>query len=147
MSPAGYVISDSRQDQRAGTPAPPGPLRVLIVDDDRDSLLTLGLLCRERGMEVRMLRVGADLEDVVAEFRPHVVLLDLVLPDRSGFDIAGELTLRYGNNRPLLVALTAHTSEADRRMALAAGFHEFIAKPYDPARLMRRLAALTPKSI
>ena len=113
-----------------------------MVDDERDSLLTLGLLCRERGMEVRLLREGAGVERVVAEFRPHVVLLDLVMPDRSGLDIAGELTLRYGERRPLLIAVTAYSSEDDRRMAMAAGFHEFIAKPYDTAALVRRLAAL-----
>ena len=117
-----------------------------MVDDERDSLLTLGLLCRERGMDVRLMREGAGVEQVVAEFRPHVVLLDLVMPDRSGLDIAGELTLRYGTGGPLLIAVTAYCSEDDRRMAMAAGFHDFIAKPYDPAALVRRLAALPVKA-
>lgn len=117
-----------------------------MVDDERDSLLTLGLLCRERGMEVRLMREGKGVEQVVAEFRPHVVLLDLVMPDRSGLDIAGELTLRYAaDERPLLIAVTAYSSEDDRRMAMAAGFHDFVAKPYDPAALVRRLAALPVK--
>lgn len=58
LSPANYVVSD--QQRR---------LRVLIVDDERDSLLSLGLLCREEGMEVRLLRDAASVEAVVAEFR------------------------------------------------------------------------------
>lgn len=117
-----------------------------MVDDERDSLLTLGLLCRERGMEVRMMREGVGVERVVAEFRPDVILLDLVMPDRSGLDIAGELMLRYAAACPLLIAVTGYSSDDDRRMAMAAGFHDFVAKPYDPAALVRRLAALPVKS-
>lgn len=122
------------------------PLRVLIVDDDRDSLLTLGLLLREAGMYVHLLRAGGEVLDAVASFRPDVVVLDLVLPDRSGLELAEDITLRYGEERPVLIAITAHSSESDRRLAKAAGFQEFIAKPYDPQTLLRRLAALRAAS-
>jgi two-component system CheB/CheR fusion protein len=115
---------------------------VLIVDDDRDTLLTLGLLLREAGIYVHLLRSGEQVMDAVASFRPDVVVLDLVLPDRSGLEIAEEIALRYPNERPVLIAITGYSSESDRRLAKAAGFQEFIAKPYDPQALLRRLAAL-----
>ena len=118
------------------------PLRVLIVDDDRDELLTLGLMLREAGMYVHLLRAGAQVMEAVTSFRPDVVVLDLVLPDRSGLDIAEELMLRYGDERPVLIAITGHSSDADRRLAKAAGFEDFITKPYDPQALLRRLAVL-----
>jgi DNA-binding response OmpR family regulator len=121
------------------------PLRVLIVDDDRDTLLTLGLLCREAGMYVHLLRAGGEVMAAVASFRPDVVVLDLVLPDRSGLEIAEEIVMRYGEERPVLVAITAYSSESDRRLAKTAGFQDFIAKPYDPQTLLRRLAALGRK--
>jgi len=124
---------------------PSDPLRVLIVDDDRDTLLTLGLLCREAGMYVHLLRHGAEAMNAVASFRPHIVVLDLVLPDRSGLEVAEEIGLRYGDDRPVLIAITAYSSESDRRLAKAAGFHDFVAKPYDPPALLKRLAALRPK--
>ncbi|HUQ76955.1 MAG TPA: response regulator, partial [Burkholderiales bacterium] len=95
------------------------PLRVLIVDDDRDSLLTLGLLCREEGMYVHLLRDGKDVAASVSSFRPHVVVLDIVLPDRSGLEIAEEITARYRDERPVLIALTAYSSDMDRRLAKA----------------------------
>jgi CheY-like chemotaxis protein len=117
-------------------------LRVLIVDDDRDTLLTLGLLCREAGMYVHLLRHGAEVMEAVASFRPHVVVLDLVLPDRSGLEVAEEIVARYGEQRPILVAVTAYSSDADRRLAKAAGFRDFIAKPYDPQSLLRRLLSM-----
>jgi len=115
---------------------------VLIVDDDRDTLLTLGLLLRDAGMYVHLLRAGGPVLDAVASFRPDVVVLDLVLPDRSGLEVAEEIVLRYGEERPVLVAITAHSSEPDRRLAKAAGFEEFVTKPYDPQTLLRRLAVL-----
>ena len=125
---------------------PSQPLRILIVDDDRDTLLTLGLLLRDAGMYVHLLRTGKEVMDAVASFRPDVVVLDLVLPDRSGLEIAEEIVMRYGDERPVLVAITAYSSEQDRRLAKAAGFRDFIAKPYDPQALLRRLAALREKT-
>ena len=123
----------------------PKALRVLIVDDDRDTLLTLGLLCREQGMYVHLLRDGGEVVAAVEAFRPHVVVLDIVLPHRSGLEIAEEITQRYGEQRPVLIAITAYSSDVDRRLAKAAGFQDFLAKPYDPQALLRRLAALKPK--
>jgi DNA-binding response OmpR family regulator len=119
-------------------------LRVLIVDDDRDALLTLGLLLREAGMYVHLLRSGEQVMEAVASFRPDVVVLDLVLPDRSGIELAEEIVLRYGEDRPVLIAITAYSSDPDRRLAKAAGFQDFITKPYDPQVLLRRLSALRP---
>jgi len=124
---------------------PARALRVLIVDDDRDTLLTLGVLCRGEGMEVQMLRRGAAVPAAVAQFVPDVILLDIGLPDRSGFDVAEELSERYGEHGPLLIAVTAYASESEREMARESGFHHFIAKPYDPQTLMRRLTVLKPK--
>jgi DNA-binding response OmpR family regulator len=136
--------SDDSEPQGAER-APPRPLRVLIVDDNRDSLVTLGALCRSEGMDVQMLRRGEAVPAAVAQFVPDVILLDIGLPDRSGFDVAEELTESYGEHRPLLIAVTAYSSEEEREMARISGFHHFIAKPYDPQSLLRRLSLLKPK--
>ena len=122
------------------------PLRVLIVDDDRDTLLTLGLLCREAGMYVHLLRQGTQALEAVGTFGPHVIVLDLVMPDASGLELAEQIRRRYGEDGPVLVAITAYSSDSDRRLAKAAGFHDFIAKPYDPQALLQRIASLRPKN-
>jgi CheY-like chemotaxis protein len=121
------------------------PVRVLIVDDDRDTLLTLGLLLRDAGMYVHLLRAGDEVLAAVSSFRPDVIVLDLVLPERSGLEIAEDIVRRYGEERPVMIAITAYSSDSDRRLAKAAGFNEFIAKPYDPAALLQRLAAVKPR--
>jgi DNA-binding response OmpR family regulator len=138
-------MESGRRNSDSERQGPRAPLRVLIVDDDRDSLLTLGTLCREEGMEVQMLRRGAEVPAAVQQFVPDVILLDIGMPDRSGFDIAEELTERYGEHRPLLIAVTGYSSEKERDMARVSGFHHFIAKPYDPQALVRRLVLLKPK--
>jgi DNA-binding response OmpR family regulator len=143
LSPAGYMSPDQAHSPPPPEPVRrPQPLRVLIADDERDSLLTLGMLCRGEGMEVRLVRGGEEVPRAVAEFSPDVLLLDLGMPDRSGLDIAEELKERYGEHGPVLIAVTAFSSEADRRMAKESGFHDFIAKPYDPSSLLRRLSTL-----
>src|SRR2546421_151115 len=91
-------------------------------------LVTLGLLCRDAGMDVRLVKWGEDVIPAVREFGPDVILLDLGMPDRGGNDIAEELTESYGENVPTLIAVTGHNSEDDRRMARESGFHDFIAK-------------------
>jgi two-component system OmpR family response regulator len=126
--------------------SPGRSLRVIIADDERDTLVTLGLLCRDQGMEVRLVRWGEQVPAAVAEFHPDVVLLDLAMPDRGGFDLAEELTERYGDDCPVLIAVTAFSGEAERQMAKMSGFRDFIAKPYDPQTLLRRLASLKPLS-
>jgi CheY-like chemotaxis protein len=139
LSPAGYMSPDPATSSPPEAAQRPEPLRVLIADDERDSLLTLGMLCRGDGMDVRLVRRGKEVPLAAAEFSPDVILLDLGMPDRSGLDIAEELSERYGQSGPVLIAVTAFSSERDRQMAKESGFHDFIAKPYDPQTLLRRI--------
>ena len=119
---------------------------MLIADDERDTLVTLRLLCRDAGMDVKLVKWGEDVIPAVREFAPDVILLDLGMPDRGGNDIAEELTERYGESVPTLIAVTGHSSEEDRRMARESGFHDFIAKPYEPQSLLKRLSSIKPRS-
>ncbi len=143
LSPADYVNPEPADNEHHHVVPQSRPLRVLIADDERDTLVTLGLLCRDAGMEVRLVKWGEDVIPAVREFAPDVILLDLGMPDRGGNDIAEELTETYGAGVPTLIAITGHSSELDRRMARESGFHDFIAKPYDPQSLLKRLGTIT----
>jgi len=123
------------------------PLRVLVVDDERDTVLTLGILFRSEGAEVEMLREGEEVVAKVARFQPDVVLLDIGMPGRDGFDVAKELVTRFGKGGPVLVAVTAHASDEDRRMAREAGFDHHFAKPYDPQQLLELVTSLGPRAL
>jgi CheY-like chemotaxis protein len=113
------------------------PLRVLIADDDRDAVLTLGILLRSEGYDVRLAQSGKDAVALALEARPDVALLDLHMPGYSGLRVAQELQHHYSRDCPLLVAVTARTH--DRQLAEISGFHHFVAKPYDPRALLALL--------
>jgi len=117
--------------------------RVLVAEDNRDTMLTLGILLRSEGYDVHLVENGEQALAEAGEFRPEVVLLDLGLPDRSGFDVASELWRRFGHNCPVLVAITGRTSAEDRQRAESSGFHHFFSKPYDPQALLLLLDSLS----
>jgi CheY-like chemotaxis protein len=132
--------------QSADTPTGVGlGMRVLIADDERDTLMTLGILLRSEGFDVELLHGGTEVPSAVRKFRPQAVLLDLGMPDRNGYEVATELTLEYGSARPILIAVTAHSSESDKRAAESCGFHHHVSKPYNPERLLSLLASVNQK--
>ena len=92
-------------------------MRVLVVDDNRDAVMTLGILLRSEGFEVELAQRGSAVPELVRRFRPHAVLLDIGMPDQSGHDVALQLTREYGPGCPLLIAVTGRTAEAEKRAA------------------------------
>ena len=119
-------------------------MRVLIADDQRDTLMTLSILLRSEGMDVRLVDKGAEVERAVDEFRPDVVLLDIGMPDRSGLQVALDLSSR-GLEAPALIALTGHDGEIARRLTARSGFLHHVAKPYDPDALVRLITSVGRK--
>ena len=115
-------------------------MRVLIADDDRDTVLTLGILLRSEGHETWLVQRGAEVAQAVREFKPSVILLDLAMPDRSGYDVAEELSRDYGTSCPTLIAVSGQAKVADKEKAEVSGFHYFIPKPYDPEALLALVA-------
>jgi CheY-like chemotaxis protein len=114
--------------------------RVLNAEDERDTLMTLGILVRSEGYEVQLVHGGANVADAVREFRPHIVLLDIGMPDRDGYAVASELKGVFGKKCPLLIAVTAYANAADKARARESGFDHHVAKPYDPVELLELLS-------
>src|SRR6185503_7775138 len=85
--------------------AAPRSLRVLVVDDEHDTVLMLSALLRSEGHETRGAGSAADVWRLIDAFDPDVVLLDIGLPDRSGYEVAQELRKRFGAQRPKLIAV------------------------------------------
>ena len=120
------------------------PIRLVIADDERDTAMTLGILLRSEGFDVQLVHNGASVPPAVARHRPHAVLLDIGMPDRSGYDVAKELRAAYAAQCPVLIAVTGRASPADRDEARASGFKYYVTKPYNPGQLMRLLSTLSP---
>ena len=104
-------------------------LRVLIVEDLPSVGHLTELLIRQLGHEVKLLQSGGEAYSTCRSFRPHIVLLDIGLPDVDGYQVANELRGRLGEECPLLVALTGYGQLEDREAALNAGFDHHVTKP------------------
>jgi signal transduction histidine kinase/ActR/RegA family two-component response regulator len=121
-------------------PADTPRLRVLVVDDNVDLAQMLALVVEGAGHEVHQAFDGRSAVESAVTCRPHVVFLDLGLPDISGIEVARELRCRLGTAAPRLVALTGWGQIEDRRRTGDAGFDHHLTKPTDPKELLRLLA-------
>ncbi len=116
----------------------PQSLRVFVVEDNRDSLLSVLLLLRSHGHDAVGVTSAKEFWARVDGFRPQVVLLDITLPDESGYSICQQFLrkLPHGAQRPVMVALTAWGKASDRILAQLSGFDHHVAKPYEPNTLL-----------
>ena len=115
--------------------------RVLIVDDNRDQAATMAALLRTSGHDVRAVYDGCTAVRIAAEFRPHVVLLDIGLPRMSGYEVASLLRSSAKLKSMTLVACTGYGQDEDRRRVEEAGFDHHLVKPVDPAILEQIIAS------
>jgi PAS domain S-box-containing protein len=121
-------------------PAPALPYRVLVVDDNRDSALTLSMLLELKGCETQTAHDGMDAVAKAAAYKPDVVLLDIGLPRLNGYEACRAIREQPGGKTILIVALTGWGQDQDRRNSKEAGFDGHLVKPVDHAELMKLLA-------
>jgi CheY-like chemotaxis protein/anti-sigma regulatory factor (Ser/Thr protein kinase) len=114
--------------------------RVLVVDDNLDAARSLALMLRLDGHEVEMSHNGIDALEVARKYRPEVVLLDIGLPETSGYELAARLRAMPGMGGVRLIALTGYGRSEDQQRALAAGFDDHVVKPASLKALERILA-------
>ena len=116
-----------------------GALRVLVVDDDASFAGFLSELLRLHGAEVTIALDGFAAGRAVERWQPSVVLLDLKMPGLDGFDVCRALKGSPGTRDIRVLALTGHASPENVAAIVAAGAEDCLAKPLDPARLLRAL--------
>jgi len=121
-------------------------LRILIADENADTLLTMRMLLEEDGHRVRTLDNGSAVVPAVEEFEPHVCILDIEMPGASGHAIAAELRGIYKSERPFMIAISGKWySASDRLVAMGAGFDHFLEKPADPRELAHLLDGVSQR--
>jgi CheY-like chemotaxis protein len=114
--------------------------RVLVVDDCEDMAESLALFLTLTGHEVRTAADGPAALRAAREFRPDAIILDIALPILDGCEVARRLREDKDLARVVLVALTGHAGEGQRRRCLEAGFDFHLVKPADPHEVQALLA-------
>lgn len=117
----------------------PAERRILIVDDEPEVRRMLASYCRAEGYDALEAADGTAALEAVRHSSPELVLLDVGLPGRDGFDILAEL--RRVSNVPVIM-LTARSEETDRVVGLRVGADDYVTKPFSPRELVARIAAV-----
>jgi CheY-like chemotaxis protein len=123
-------------------PQPAVGQRVLVVEDNTDTAYSLVQLLKLLGQETRVAYDGIDALEVAAEFRPHLVLLDIGLPKLNGYSVAQRIRQQSWGDKVCLVAVTGWGLESDRRKSKEAGFDRHMTKPLTLAALSHVLATV-----
>jgi CheY-like chemotaxis protein len=117
-------------------------LRVLVVDDDGDTAISISILSFQWGHEPRAARDGPEALAVVTAFRPDVAILDIALPRMDGYELGRRLRELPGLDGLTLLAVTGYGEAEYQRRSKAAGFLVHLVKPVDPTELEALLSTL-----
>jgi CheY-like chemotaxis protein len=129
-APSGAIPSDTALQSRAPSTVD-GGCRVLLVDDSVELCRMMKILFESRGHAVQSCHDGRSAIEQARASAPDVVLLDLKLPDMSGFDVVQQLRSLKETRESVLIALSGDGEPSAIQRARQAGFHHFVLKPAD----------------
>jgi two-component system, OmpR family, alkaline phosphatase synthesis response regulator PhoP len=116
--------------------------KILIADDEPNIVLSLEFLMKREGYEVRVAENGDDALAQVAEFMPDLVLLDVMLPRRNGFEVCQQIRASPQSPNVKVVMLTAKGRDTEMQKGLALGADAYITKPFATKELVARVKDL-----
>ena len=116
--------------------------KILIADDEPNIVLSLEFLMKREGYEVRVAENGDDALAQVAEFMPDLVLLDVMLPRRNGFEVCQQIRASPQSPDVKIVMLTAKGRDTEMQKGLALGANAYITKPFATKELVARVREL-----
>lgn len=126
---------------------PKTPKRVLIVEDEDNIAIALDYLISREGYEHTRIATGAGAVELIRRMRPDLVLLDVMLPEVSGYEICQEVRMDPALKGVRILMMTARGSAMERRKGMAMGADGFISKPFELKQLraeVRRILAGEP---
>ena len=116
--------------------------RVLIADDEPNIVISLEFLLEQSGYEIRTVANGDDALRVAREFRPHLLLLDIMLPLKNGFEVCQVIRESPELNPVKIIMLTAKGRETEVAKGLALGADAYITKPFATRELLEAVKRL-----
>ena len=113
--------------------------KLLIVEDDTDTVEMLSLFFEQEGYQVLSTAWGEDALKLCQELLPDVILLDIRLPDVSGFEICRQLHTSFQTSHIPIICLTEKREQVDKLEGLEAGAIDYVTKPFDLHELKLRV--------
>ena len=121
---------------------PPRRFKILVVDDNHDSALSLSMMLSIMGHETRTAHDGESAVSTAEAFLPEVVLLDIGLPKLNGYEVAQRIREQAWGAEMFLIAVTGWGQDEDRQRSSEVGLNVHMVKPVEPAALEKLLATL-----
>jgi pilus assembly protein CpaE len=118
------------------------PHKILIVDDDVDSLKLIGLMLQRQGYQVDAANTGSQALDKISQEQPDLIILDVMMPDMNGYEICRRLRTKDSTRHIPIIMFTAKTLIDDKVAGFEAGADDYLTKPTHPAELASRVEAI-----
>jgi DNA-binding response OmpR family regulator len=112
---------------------------VLIADDEPNILISLEFLMKREGYDVKLARDGQEAIDAIVAHRPDLVLLDVMMPHKSGFDVCQEVRANEAVRHTRILMLTAKGRDTDVAKGLALGANAYMTKPFSTKELVEKV--------
>jgi DNA-binding response OmpR family regulator len=112
---------------------------ILIADDEPNILISLEFLMKREGYDVKLARDGQEALDAIVAYRPALVLLDVMMPNKSGFDVCQEVRARDDVRDTRILMLTAKGRDTDVAKGLALGADAYMTKPFSTKELVEKV--------
>jgi CheY-like chemotaxis protein len=123
------------------------PLRIIVADDEKDTVVTLEAILVDEGHSVLGVYKGPEAIAQARRQKPDALILDIDMPGVSGYSVAREVRALFDPRPPLLIAISGKwVGQTDRMLADLAGFNHFVQKPCDPQVLLKLLEPLRLRS-
>lgn len=135
------ILPDSDEEHEL-IPLVPGADRVLVVDDEPDIVALCAYHLAKAGYRVVTAASGSDALEQARGQRPALIVLDLMLPGMSGYDVLQQIRADDGLKQTPVLMLTARREEADRIRGLTLGADDYLTKPFSPQELVLRVGAI-----
>jgi len=145
----GMLADDNMVDAKPLTASPvegtPHRFKILVVDDNHDSALSLAMMLSIMGHETRTAHDGESAVTSAQSFLPDVVLLDIGLPKLNGYEVAQRIRESSWGTSMFLIAVTGWGQDEDRQRSSEVGLNVHMVKPVEPGALEKLLAELSAK--
>jgi len=114
-------------------------IRLLVIDDEEDIRRLVQIKLSKAGYEVTTANDGEEGIALALENKPEVVVSDVMMPGKDGYQVVAELREKLADNPPVMILLTAKNQKSDVMEGLAGGADDYVTKPFSPRELIERI--------